>query len=215
MCLFAVLFCWVYVSRVAGWPPPGWRATRLGAVRCAEVEERRISREQRVRVNERIQAKQVRIIDEEGNQVGIMAPQEALREAQERGLDLVEVAPNASPPVCRIMDYGKYKYQQSKRAKISKKHQHTVTIKEVKYRPKIDKHDFEYKTNHVREFLQEGNKVKVTIMFRGREVAHPEFGHEILLRVIAGVKDLGQPEGDPSRQRLEGRQMTLIISPLK
>jgi len=166
-------------------------------------------------VNERIQAKQVRIIDEEGNQVGIMAPQEALREAQERGLDLVEVAPNASPPVCRIMDYGKYKYQQSKRFKISKKHQHTVTIKEVKYRPKIDKHDFEYKTNHVREFLQEGNKIKVTVMFRGREVAHPEFGHEILSRVIEGVKDLGQPEGDPSRQRLEGRQMTLIISPLK
>lgn len=171
--------------------------------------------EQRVRVNEAIHARQVRVIDEEGNQLGIMSPQDALRDAYERGLDLVEVAPNASPTVCRIMDYGKYKYQQSKRAKESKKHQHTVTVKEVKYRPKIDKHDFDYKTNHVREFLGEGNKVKVTIMFRGRELAHPEFGHEILARVLEATRDLCQDQIDPKRQRLEGRNMTIVLSPSK
>lgn len=171
--------------------------------------------EQRVRVNEAIHARQVRVIDEEGNQLGIMAPADALRDAYERGLDLVEVAPNAVPTVCRIMDYGKYKYQQSKRAKESKKHQHVVSVKEVKYRPKIDTHDFDYKTNHVREFLQEGNKVKVTIMFRGRELAHPEFGHELLARVVEATKDLSQEVIDPKRLRLEGRNMTLVLSPAK
>ncbi|MDX9973423.1 MAG: translation initiation factor IF-3, partial [FCB group bacterium] len=126
--------------------------------------------EDKVRVNERIHARQIRVIDDNGEQLGIMHPADALRTAYDRGLDLVEVAPQAVPPVCRIMDYGKYKYQQSKRAKESKKHQHTVTVKEVKYRPKIDDHYFDYKTNHVREFLAEGNKVKVTNMFRGREM---------------------------------------------
>jgi translation initiation factor IF-3 len=113
------------------------------------------------------------------------------------------------------MDYGKYKYQQSKRAKESKKHQHTVTVKEVKYRPKIDDHDFEYKTNHVREFLTEGNKVKVTIMFRGREMAHPEFGQEILAKVVEAAKDLSQDHPDVSRTRLEGRNMSIVLSPAK
>ena len=169
----------------------------------------------RIRVNDRIRARQVRVIDDEGNQLGIMSPIDALREAEERGLDLVEVAPNASPPVCRILDYGKYKYQQSKRAKESRKHQHTITVKEVKYRPKIDIHDFEYKTNHVREFLQEGNKVKVTIMFRGRELAHPEFGHNILERVVEATKDLCQDEVNPKRTRLEGRNMSLVLSPTR
>ena len=153
------------------------------------------------------------MIDEEGNQLGIMSPQDAMRDAEERGLDLVEVAPNAQPPVCRIMDYGKYKYQQAKRAKESKKHQHVITIKEVKYRPKIDVHDFEYKTNHVREFLSEGNKVKVTIMFRGREMTHQEFGREIIRRVVDATSDLGQPEWDVDRVRLEGRTMTMVIAP--
>ncbi|MCC6486051.1 MAG: translation initiation factor IF-3 [Candidatus Hydrogenedentes bacterium] len=168
-----------------------------------------------MRVNESIHARQVRVIDEEGNQLGIMSPSDALRDAYERGLDLVEVAPNAVPSVCRIMDYGKYKYQQSKRAKESKKHQHTVTVKEVKYRPKIDDHDFDYKTNHVREFLQEGNKVKITIMFRGRELAHPEFGRELMARVLEATKDLSQEEHDLNRLRLEGRNMTLVLTPAK
>ena len=171
--------------------------------------------EQRVRVNEQIIARQVRVIDEQGNQLGIMSPQDALRDAFDRGLDLVEVAPNASPTVCRIMDYGKYKYQQSKRVKESRKHQTIIQVKEVKYRPKIDDHDFDYKTNHVREFLQEGNKVKVTITFRGREMAHPEFGQQILARVIEGTKDLVQEQHDASRTRLEGRQMVIVLSPTK
>ncbi|HOE66215.1 MAG TPA: translation initiation factor IF-3 [Candidatus Hydrogenedentes bacterium] len=170
--------------------------------------------ETRVRVNEMIRARQIRVIDEEGNQMGILSPLDAIREAENRGLDLVEVAPNSVPPVCRIMDYGKYKYQMSKRAKESKKHQHTVTVKEVKYRPKIDDHDFDFKTNHVREFLGEGNKVKVTITFRGREMAHPEFGHELLLRVVEGTRDIGQASADPKSVRIEGRTMSMILSPV-
>ncbi|MCP4639703.1 MAG: translation initiation factor IF-3 [bacterium] len=172
--------------------------------------------DQRVRINERIRARQVRVIGDDGEQLGIMSPQDALRDAEEQGYDLVEVAPNATPPVCRIMDYGKYKYQQSKREKESRKHQHVITVKEVKYRPKIDIHDFDYKTNHVRQFLQEGNKVKITIMFRGRELAHPEFGHQIIQRVVDGTKDLCQEEySNVSRLRLEGRNMSLVLSPAR
>jgi translation initiation factor IF-3 len=168
-----------------------------------------------VRVNERIRARQVRVVDEESNQLGIMAPGDALNEARERGLDLVEVAPNAQPPVCRIMDYGKYKYQQSKRAKESRKHQHTATVKEVKYRPKIDEHDFNYKTNHAREFLEEGNKVKLTIMFRGREMAHPEFGRDILKRVVDELEDLLSEKVNAGLARLEGRNMSIMLTPAK
>jgi translation initiation factor IF-3 len=180
-------------------------------------EDCSISKEsvERVRVNEKIRARQVRVIDEEGNQLGIMSPQDAMREAEEKELDLVEVAPKANPPVCRIMDYGKYLYQQAKRAKESKKHQHTVSLKEIKYRPKIDIHDFDYKTNHVREFLSEGNKVKVTVMFRGREMAHPEFGKDILERVVEGTKDLLGETPNTANLRLEGRNMSLVLSPAK
>lgn len=167
------------------------------------------------RVNEQIRARQVRVIDEEGEQLGIMSPEDAYKEAQERGLDLVEVAPKAEPPVCRLIDYGKYRYQQSKRQKEARKHQHTITVKEIKYRPKIDEHDFDFKTKHVREFLQEGNKVKITIMFRGREMAHPEFGKKILERVIEDTEDLIQDDHDLNRVRLEGRTMSLVLSPNK
>jgi len=170
---------------------------------------------EKVRVNEMIRVKQVRVIDESGEQLGIMSPRDAIREAEERGLDLVEVAAQVSPPVCRIMDYGKYRYQQSKRAKEARKHQHQVTVKEIKYRPKIDPHDFEFKTNHVRAFLEEGDKVKVTIMFRGREMAHAEFGRDLLVRIVDATKDIGQPDIDPVRSRIEGRNMTLVISPLR
>lgn len=169
--------------------------------------------EEKVRVNNMIRARQVRVIDEEGTQLGIMSPYDAVREAEERGLDLVEVAAKAVPPVCRIMDYGKYRYQQSKRAKESKKHQHTVTVKEIKYRPKIDEHDFQFKTNHVREFLQEGDKVKITIMFRGREMAHPEFGRDILAKVVEATKDLVTEHVDVSGTRLEGRNMSIVLNP--
>lgn len=169
--------------------------------------------EDKTRINEMIRAPQVRVVDEKGEQLGIMSPQDALRDAEEKGLDLVEVAPNADPVVCRIMDYGKYRYQQSKRAKESKKHQHTVTVKEIKYRPKISVHDFDFKTNHVREFLDAGNKVKITIMFRGREMAHPEFGRDLLRRVVSDVKDLIQDDPNLGVMRLEGRNMSVVLTP--
>jgi len=169
----------------------------------------------KVRVNTEIRARQVRVVDEEGEQLGIMTPYDALKEAQGRDLDLVEVAPKANPPVCRIMDYGKYKYEQKRRARESRKHQHTVTLKEIKYRPKIDKHDFDYKTNHVREFLGEGAKVKVTIMFRGREMAHPEFGRDILTKVVTATEDLAKCDTDPRTWRMEGRNMSIVLTPHK
>ncbi len=172
-------------------------------------------KEDAIRVNDQIRARQVRVIDEEGEQLGIMSPRDALREAEQRGFDLVEVAPKAAPPVCRIMDYGKYRYEQKRRARESRKHQHTITVKEIKYRPKIDKHDFDYKTNHVREFLSEGNKVKVTIMFRGREVAHPEFGRDILQKVVEATADLCTGEYKPGESRLEGRNMSMVLNPVK
>jgi translation initiation factor IF-3 len=179
------------------------------------VEDPHIAKieEEKVRVNGMIRARQVRVIDEEGNQLGIMSPGDAIREAEERGLDLVEVAGKAVPPVCRIMDYGKYRYQQSKRAKESRKHQHTITVKEIKYRPKIDGHDFETKTNHVREFLKEGDKVKITIMFRGREMAHPEFGRELLVKVVEATKELCQEDHSAATARLEGRNMSMVLTP--
>ena len=172
-------------------------------------------KEDAIRVNDQIRARQVRVIDENGEQLGIMAPRDAWREAEQRGFDLVEVAPKAAPPVCRIMDYGKYRYEQKRRARESRKHQHVVTVKEIKFRPKIDQHDFETKKNHVRDFLAEGNKVKVTIMFRGREVAHPEFGRKILGMVVEGTADLITGEYRPEDSRLEGRNMSLVLHPVK
>ncbi len=169
----------------------------------------------KTRINEQVRCLQVRVIDEQGEQLGIMRPEDAIREAEARGLDLVEVAPMAEPPVCRLIDYGKYRYQQSKRAKEARKNQHTIIIKEIKYRPKISDHDFEFKTNHVKEFLGEGNKVKLTIMFRGREMAHPEFGSDLLARIVAAVKDRIVETGDVRRTRMEGRNMSIVISPTK
>ena len=171
--------------------------------------------EDRTRINEQIRVPQIRVIGDDGEQLGIMKPEEALREAEAKGLDLVEVAPNANPPVCRYIDYGKFKYQQGKRLKEARKKQHVVSLKEIKYRPKISDHDFDFKTNHVKEFLEAGNKVKLTIMFRGREMAHPEFGKEILQRVLDAVADMATDIPDLARTRLEGRNMTIVISPLK
>jgi translation initiation factor IF-3 len=171
--------------------------------------------EPKVRVNLEIRARQVRVIDEEGEQLGIMAPIDAMREAEQRGLDLVEVAPMGTPPVCRIMDYGKYRYEQKRRQREARKHQHTVVIKEVKYRPKISKHDLDFKNGHVREFLEQGNKVKVTVMFRGREMAHPEFGTEILVKVVESVQDITAGEVSVGNLPIEGRNMSLILAPSK
>ena len=152
----------------------------------------------------------MRVIDPEGKQLGILAVREAIRIAEERGLDLVEVAPNSQPPVCRIMNYGKYKYQQSKRTQEARKHQTVIRIKEVKVRPRTEEHDFQFKLRHVKRFLDEGNKVKISILFRGREIAHPEFGKELLNRFVEGVKDMMVIEQSP---RLEGRNMVMIMAP--
>jgi len=159
-----------------------------------------------------IRAREVRVVDDEGGQLGILAIGEALAVAEQRGLDLVEVAPEAQPPVCRIMDYGKYKYQQNKRAAEAKKKQVRVEIKEVKMRPKTEEHDFLFKVKNARRFLEEGNKVKVTVMFRGREVTHPEFGRRLLERMVADVAEVGQPESMPS---MAGRFMIMVLAPKK
>jgi translation initiation factor IF-3 len=159
-----------------------------------------------------IRAREVRVIDDEGGQLGILAIADALAHAEQRGLDLVEVAPEAQPPVCRIMDYGKFKYQQNKRATEAKKKQVRVELKEVKLRPKTEEHDYLFKMKNARRFLEEGNKVKVTVMFRGREVTHPEFGRRLIERLVTDVADTGQPESLPN---MAGRFMTMVLAPKK
>ena len=163
-------------------------------------------------MNERIRVPQVRLISETGEQVGVIPTEQALRYAQERDLDLVEVAAEARPPVCRVLDYSKYKYEQDQKAKAARKHQQQVTIREMKLRPKIATHDYETKKGHVRRFLDNGDKVKVTIMFRGRETTHPERGEQLLMRLAEDVQDLGTVEQRPS---LDGRNMTMVMNPLK
>jgi translation initiation factor IF-3 len=165
-----------------------------------------------IRINERIRAREVRVIDDESNQLGIMPPFEALKIARERNLDLVEVSPTAQPPVCRIMDYGKYLYQQEKREREAKKHQHQITVKEVKFRINVDDHDYETKKNHVLRFLAEGDKVKATIFFRGREMTRQGLGRDILDRLI---KDLGDKAIVEFRPRQEGNTLHLILAPPK
>jgi translation initiation factor IF-3 len=164
----------------------------------------------RVRVNRQIRISPVRVIAPDGSQLGILDVDVALARAQEEGLDLVEVAPMARPPVVRIMDYGKFKFEQAKQARLAKKKQHVILLKEVKYRPGIDDHDFDTKTRHARRFLDEGNKVKVTMMFRGRQVAHPELGKDVLDRVANELADIGKIETDA---KLEGKNMTMILAP--
>jgi translation initiation factor IF-3 len=152
------------------------------------------------------------LIADDGEQLGIVAVDEALRIAEERGYDLVEVAPTARPPVCKIMDYGRYKYEQAKKDREARKKQHSVQLKEIRYRPNIEDHDFDFKTNHVAEFLKEGNKVKVTVMFRGREMTHTEHGRAVLERVTQEVQGqgIGNVESPP---KLEGRNMSMIVAP--
>lgn len=152
------------------------------------------------------------MVDEEGEQIGVLSLDDALKAAGERGLDLVEVSPNAVPPVCRIMDYGKYKYQASKRAAEAKKKTARVDIKEVKLRPKTEVHDFQFKVRNARRFLEGGNKVKVTVMFRGREVTHPEFGVRIMEQVAKDLEDIAMIESIP---RMAGRFMTMVLAPIK
>lgn len=167
---------------------------------------------QETNINRAIRAREVRVVDDEGGQLGILSLGDALAAAEQRGLDLVEVSPTAVPPVCRIMDYGKYKYQMSKRAAEAKKKVARVEIKEVKMRPKTEEHDFLFKVKNARRFIEEGNKVKVTVMFRGREVTHPEFGARLLEKVTEEVKDIGVVESKPV---MFGRFMTMVVAPVK
>jgi translation initiation factor IF-3 len=164
----------------------------------------------RVRVNRQIRISPVRVIAPDGAQLGIMDVDAALASAVEQGLDLVEVAPLARPPVVRIMDYGKYKFEMAKQARVAKKKQHVILLKEVKYRPGIEEHDFETKTRHARRFLEEGNKVKVTLMFRGRQIAHPELGKAVVDRVAQALTDIAKIETDA---KLEGKALTMILAP--
>lgn len=165
-----------------------------------------------MRVNERIRTKEIRVIDEEGQQLGIMTPQEALKMARSRGYDLVEVAPQAQPPVCRIVDFGKYQYEQKKRAHEAKKKQVVIEVKEIKFRPATDEHDYNFKMKHAREILADGNKVKATVRFRGREITHKELGQKLLERLERDLAEHGVPENRP---RLEGMQFIVIFGPKK
>jgi translation initiation factor IF-3 len=164
------------------------------------------------RINERIRVPEVRLIDDEGNQVGVLKIDDALAFAQERDLDLVEVAPEARPPVCRVLDYSKYKYEQAQKLKQARKHQQQITIREIKFRPKIAQHDYDTKKGHVERFLRHKDKVKVTIMFRGREVTHPERGVAILDRLAEELAELVIVEQRPTQ---DGRNMTMMLAPSK
>jgi translation initiation factor IF-3 len=164
----------------------------------------------RIRVNKQIRISPVRVIGHDGAQLGIMEVDKAMALAEEHGLDLVEVAATARPPVVRVMDFGKFKFEQAKQARIAKKKQHVIQLKEVKYRPGIDDHDFDTKTRHARRFLEEKNKVKVTLMFRGRQIAHPELGVAVVDRVATELADVAKIE---SAAKMEGKQLTMILSP--
>ncbi|MEW6280899.1 MAG: translation initiation factor IF-3 [Candidatus Eremiobacterota bacterium] len=163
-----------------------------------------------MRVNEQIRAREVRLIDEAGNQLGIMSPREALRIAREKELDLVEVSPHSNPPVCRFLDYGRWKYENAKKGRESKAKRKSLELKEVKLRPKIDEHDYQVKSRTVHRLLEEGDKVKVTMMFRGREVVHAHIALKLLERVFNDVAALAVIEKKPT---LEGRNMTMVLAP--
>ena len=163
-----------------------------------------------MRINEEIRAREVRVVADEGEQLGIMSGRDALNLALERHMDLVEIAPNAKPPVCRIMDYGKYRYEQQKRDKEARKKQKSFDIKEVKLRPGIEDHDFDVKFKNAVRFLEDGDKVKITIMFRGRELSHPELGEVLLIKMAKQLEDHANIE---RAAKLEGKNMIMIVSP--
>ena len=174
--------------------------------------DRRPPERDSTRINDRIRVPEVRLIDDEGNQVGVMKTADALAFAQERELDLVEVAPEARPPVARVLDYSKYKYEQAQKQKQARKHQQQITVREIKFRPKIAQHDYDTKKQHVERFLRHKDKVKITIMFRGREVTHPERGTAILDRLAEELAELAVVEQHPTQ---EGRNMTMMMAPSK
>jgi translation initiation factor IF-3 len=163
-----------------------------------------------LRINHRIRVPEIRVILDEGDQLGIMPTHEALRLAEEKGLDLVEISPRAFPPVCRIMDYGKYKYEEAKKKQQAKKRASTVETKEIKFRPKTEEHDMDFKVKHVRRFLEGGNKVRLAVVFRGREITHPQTGMAVLNRVVDRCGDIATVEATPN---MEGRRMIMVIAP--
>ena len=171
-------------------------------------EDTNIARD--ARTNRRIRAREVRVIGPAGEQLGVMPIDQALSYAQQQGLDLVEVSPMSKPPVCKVMDYGKFKYEEKKRANEAKKKQAVIRIKEVKMRPKTEDHDYDFKVNNIRRFLEDGDKARVTIMFRGREITHKEIGQNLLSDVVADLKDAAVIEQTP---RMEGRQMFMVLAP--
>lgn len=162
-----------------------------------------------VRVNDQIKSPKVRVISITGEQIGILDINQALKLAEEEGFDLVEVAPNGNPPVCKLMDYGKYKYELSKKEKIIKKKQHTIHVKELRFRPKIEEHDFEFKTRNARKFLESGNKVKATVIFKGREMTHQEFGEQVLNQLAELLSDIAKIE---KPIQMEGRNMVMFLT---
>ncbi|WP_328598904.1 translation initiation factor IF-3 [Pseudooceanicola pacificus] len=163
-------------------------------------------------MNDKIRAPEIRLIGAEGENVGVVTPSRAMQLAEDAGLDLVEISPNATPPVCKIMDFGKFKYEQQKRESEARKKQKIIEVKEVKFRPNTDVHDYEVKMRNVVRFLENGDKVKVTLRFRGREMAHQNLGRELLERVAEDVKEIGKVENMP---KMEGRQMVMMIGPTK
>jgi len=169
-----------------------------------------VTKQPEVRINERIRVPQIRLIGDDGEQIGVLTVREALTMAQSKGLDLVEVSPTARPPVCRIMDYGKFKYDQNRRARKAKKKQHVTQLKEIKMRPKIEGHDYGFKMDHAREFLKERDKVKFTVTFRGREMAHQEIGHRLIAKIVAELQEFATVE-TPARS--EGRTLTMVLMP--
>src|SRR5690625_3053550 len=189
---------------------PGASFTRRGAKCSASNRGGPISNE--LRVNDRIRVPEVRLVGPNGEQVGIVRIDDALRLAQEADLDLVEVAPTARPPVCRLMDYGKFKYEAAQKARESRRNQTNTIIKEMKLRPKIDQHDYDTKKGHVVRFLRQGDKVKITIMFRGREQHRPELGFRLLQQLAADIEELGYVESAPKQ---DGRNMTMVLGPHK
>lgn len=177
---------------------------------CIVLREASISTSRPARVNERIRVPEVRLIDEEGEHIGVIRTRDALEMARERGYDLVEVQPNAAPPVCRLMDYGKFRYEESRRERESRRRQRTAALKEVRLRPKIDDHDLDTKARQARKFLQAGSKVKLSVLFRGREIAHQDIGRTLLNRVGEQLSDLSTIDQQP---HMEGRSMVMLLSP--
>lgn len=194
--------------RAQGAPEARWGTSKRSY--CTGTCRRWQSINKDLRINEEIRVREIRLVSDDGQQLGVVPIKEGLRIAVEQGLDLVEVAPQAKPPVCRIMDYGKYKYEQSKRDRDARKKQKIIEIKELKLRPKIEDHDFQVKVKNAQRFLLDGDKVKVTMMFRGREISHSELGRDLSLKFFKIVEDQAIMEREP---RIEGRNMIMILAP--